>query len=140
MLYATKSVAERQTQRCYVMDKSVCMGQNCILPFGWDNFVPAIMLWDKINSSMPRLIMRKPTYKRRARNRHLHHCGITIFSTFFLTANRLAHEDKIPDVPGTPGSGVTSTSSVLHSYAYPGTVYTVLSTQKDCRTPVQIPP
>jgi hypothetical protein len=58
------------------------MGQNCILPFGWDNFVPAIMFWDKLNLSMPRLITRKPTYKRRARNRHLHNCGITIISTF----------------------------------------------------------
>jgi hypothetical protein len=49
------------------------MGQNYILPFGWDNFVPAIMFWDKFNSSMPRLITRKPIYKRRARNRHFHH-------------------------------------------------------------------
>jgi hypothetical protein len=49
------------------------IGQNYISPFGWDNIVPAIMFWDKLNSSMPRLIARKPIYKRRARNRHLHH-------------------------------------------------------------------
>ena len=78
MLYAKKSVAMDWT-------KVSSMGQNCILPFGWDNFVPAIMFWDKLNSrSMPRLITRKPTYKWRARNRHLHNCGNTIISTFLV--------------------------------------------------------
>jgi hypothetical protein len=48
------------------------MGQNCILPFGWDNFVPAIshvLGQIKFKHAAPHYA---PTYKRRAQNRHLH--------------------------------------------------------------------
>ena len=41
MLYATKSVAERQTQRCYVMDKSVLHGTTLYSAVWMGQFCPS---------------------------------------------------------------------------------------------------